>query len=187
MYKRVTHILSTYKIIFLLLVLTSAVVLASVAQAADQGKLGKQSRASVEISVIVNQTLSSVSPNELLLNKNLTSTYSEPFCVAHHGLNQNAKVPYELIVDHFKAINNRGNKQVMPFNVYLEDKNILNSKQQLIQGVSISTQSNFRINKNMQSACANSGLQLTIEENDLGQNTPNTSSPGIMILLISPS
>ncbi|MEM7401357.1 MAG: hypothetical protein AAF304_05345, partial [Pseudomonadota bacterium] len=171
----------------LLIVLVSAAIFTSVAEAADQGKLGKSSSASVEISVTVNQTLRSVSPDELILSNNLTTKSTEPFCVTHHGYNKHANVPYDLIVDNIKTANNQSDNQVMPFNVYLVDQKKRNSKQHLTRGVSISTQSNLSISKNTQSACANSGLQLTIEENDLEDNTSDTNSVGIMVLLLSPT
>ena len=187
MHKRVPHQPSLLNSLSQFLVLAAVVIFASTAEATDQGKLGKSSSASVDISVTVNQTFNSVSPNELLLNKSLKKNAAEPFCVAHHGYNQNANVPYELVVDDLKNANGQQSKHAMPFNVYLENKNIHNSKQQLTQGVSISTQSNLRINKNLQSACANSGLQLSIEENKNVQNAFDRNSVGIMVLLVSPT
>ena len=187
MYKRVAQISSVIKLFLRCLFFTIVLLFVSIAEATDQGRLGKTSSASVDISVTVNQTLNSVSPNELLLSNKLTTNSTEPFCVTHQGYNQNARVPYELIVDSFKNANNQINKHAMPFNVYFKNENIQNSKQQLTQGLSISTQSDIKLTENIKITCADSGLQLFIEQNNLEQNSSNENSIGIMVLLISPT
>ena len=186
--KRIAQNSSSLYSALLSLWLTMAIfLLASFADAADQGELGKTSKASIDISVTVNQTLNTISPTELLLNDFQTANSAIPFCVAHHGYSQNAHVPYELIVDSFTTVNNTTSKRTLPFNVFLQKKNNQKSKKQLIQGVSISSESNLKVSENLKSSCLNSGMQLHIEENILEQNSSNTDSLGVMVLVISPT
>jgi len=165
-----------------------ATQLCNVVNAASQGKLGTQSTASVEISVTVNQSLSAVSPNELLLNySNQTRlTTNKPFCIAHNGLNKNASVPYELIVDSLAPANE--NQHTLPFNIYLEDKNTNISKQLLTNGTALAKQSRLRTSEHLINDCANSGTQLSIEKNNYTENAAlHSEATGLLILLIRPN
>lgn len=164
------------------------ILLGNVVHAASQGKLGTQSTASVEISVTVNQSLSAVSPNELLLNySNRASLRSDkPFCIAHNGLNKNASVPYELIVDSLTSSNK--NQHALPYNIYLEDKYTNKSKHLLTNGTTIAKQSNLSSSKELLNECANSGVRLSIEKNYSAKNTASSlKSAGLLILLVSPN
>lgn len=165
-----------------------AVQLCNVANAASQGKLGTQSTASVEISVTVNQSLSTVSPNELLLNTSSQAglTTNKPFCIAHNGFNKNASVPYELIVDSLVAPNEKSH--TLPFNIYLEDKNTDKNKQLLTEGTTITKQSRLSRGEQLVNECASTDAQLSIEKNYSAENTPSASeTAGLLILLVRPN
>ena len=190
MYHSATQIrLNKFKLLskyFLACVL--AVPLCNAANAASQGKLGTQSTASVEISVTVNQSLSTMSPNELLLNTSNQArlTTTKPFCIAHNGSNKNASVPYELIVDSLVAPNK--NPHTLPFNIYLEDKNTNKNKQLLTEGTTITKQSRLSRDEQLVNKCASTGTQLSIEKNYSAENTsPASETAGLLILLIRPN
>ncbi|QMU61512.1 MAG: hypothetical protein GKR92_07295 [Gammaproteobacteria bacterium] len=160
----------------------------NVAHAASQGKLGTESTASVEIAVTVNQSLSAVSPNELLLNNFNQSglTANKPFCIAHNGFNKNASVPYELIVDRLIPVNEK--QHSLPFNIYLEDKNSNKSKQLLIKGTALSKHSSLKTSDNLISDCSNTGAQLLIEKNNTIKKTAlQSNAAGLLILVVSPN
>lgn len=177
------YYLAKYLIVCVLLLL-----LGNVVHAASQGKLGTQSTASVEISVTVNQSLSAVSPNELLLNNSSQASLSshKPFCIAHHGLHKNASVPYELIVDSLTPSNE--NQHVLPYNVFLEDNSSNKNKQLLTNGTTIAKQSNLSSSKELLLDCANSGVRLSIEKNYSAEKTASIpKAAGLLILLVSPN
>ena len=166
------------------------ILLGNVVHAASQGKLGTQSITSVEILVTVNQSLSAISPNELLLNNsNQTNlTVNKPFCIAHNGFDKNASVPYELIVDRLVSINE--NQHSLPFNIFLEDidKNTNKSKHMLKNGTKIAKQSNLNSSKELLNECVSTGAQLSIEKNNSAKkaaSVPDTA--GVLILLVSPN
>ncbi len=164
------------------------ILLSNVAHAASQGKLGIQSTASVEISVTVNQSLSAVSPNELLLNNSSQASLNshKPFCIAHHGLHKNASVPYELIVNSLTT--SYKNQHDIPYNIYLEDKNTNKSKQLLTNGTAIAKQSNLSRSKELLLDCAKSGVRLSIEKNYSIEKTASIpKAAGLLILLVSPN
>ncbi len=164
-----------------LLVFTSNAVLA-----ASQGKRGKSSTASVDISVYVSQTLNTVSPSELLLDQSkiLEPVNSKLFCITHHGFDQNAGVPYELKVD---KISSTLSNDSFPYKIFLEDQSSLNPKLHLAAGMTLPKQSNISTNKNLNEKCKNSGLSLSIEMNEAHQSmSPNQIPPGLMILMVGP-
>ena len=166
------------------------ILLGNVVHAASQGKLGTQSIASVEILVTVNQSLSAISPNELLLNNfNQTNlTVNKPFCIAHNGFDKNASVPYELIVDRLVSINE--NQHSLPFNIFLEDKdkNTNKSKHLLKNGITIAKQSNLSSSKELLNECVSTGAQLSIEKNNSAKKAASVpKTAGLLILLISPN
>lgn len=172
------YYLTSYLFVCVLLNLSSSVV-----HAASQGKAGTQSTASVEISVTVNQSLTTVSPNEILLSNSIQKylSTSKPFCIANNGFEKNASVPYELIVDRLEPFN--ANLDRLPFNIFLEDKN---NKQLLTSGTKIAKQSNLKTNENLLEDCAKTGTQLSIENNN-SKNTLQPNSAGLMLLLVSPN
>ena len=180
------------KILILFISLNSAIC---IGHAATQGKLGKQSSASIHISVQVNQTLTTVSPQELLLNQaTLSDNRSlKPFCVAHHGYSQNASVPYELKVDdlkvHQQKIDSTQNKNISsPYNIYLEDKNSLHNRLRLSAGMSLFKQSALSFSDQITKECENSGLHLSIEMAESSNDSfQEPISPGLLILLVSPN
>ncbi len=168
------------------------ILLGNVVHAASQGKLGTQSIASVEILVTVNQSLSAISPNELLLNNsNQTNlTVNKPFCIAHNGFDKNASIPYELIVDRLVSINE--NQHSLPFNIFLEDKdkdkNTNKSKHLLKNGITIAKQSNLSSSKELLNECVSTGAQLSIEKNNSAKKAASVpKTAGLLILLISPN
>ena len=177
------YYLAKYLFVCMLLIL-----LGNVVNAASQGKFGTQSTASVEISVTVNQSLSTVSPNELLLNNsNQTNlTVNKPFCIAHNGFDKNASIPYELIVDQLVSANE--NQHSLPFNIFLEDKNANKSKHLLKNGTTIAKQSSLSSSKELLNECISTGAQLSIEKNYSAKkaaSVPDTA--GVLILLVSPN
>ena len=179
------YYLAKYLFVCVLLIL-----LGNVVHAASQGKLGTQSIASVEILVTVNQSLSAISPNELLLNNfNQTNlTVNKPFCIAHNGFDKNASVPYELIVDRLVSINE--NQHSLPFNIFLEDKdkNTNKSKHLLKNGITIAKQSNLSSSKELLNECVSTGAQLSIEKNNSAKKAASVpKTAGLLILLISPN
>ncbi len=175
------------KLIFKFILLLSLFVFTSNAVlAASQGKRGKSSSASVDISVYVSQTLSTESPNELLLDQSkiLEPVNSKPFCIAHHGFDQNAGVPYELKVDKLSSTlpNNS-----FPYKIYLEDQSLRSSKLHLAAGMTLPKQSNISSNQNLRENCKNSGLSLSIEMDETRQNGASDQiPPGLMILMVGP-
>ena len=170
--------------IFILLALL--VFTSGISFAASQGNKGKTSSGSVDISVHVSQTLNTVSPNELLLNQsnNFEIGNSKPFCIAHHGFNQNAAVPYELKVDNLSSAQPN---DAFPYKVFLEDNSALESKLHLTAGISVPKQSNLSINRDIQEICAESGLSLSIEMNEeYKYSSSGEIYPGLMILMVGP-
>ncbi len=157
-----------------------------VVDAASQGKLGTHSSASIEISVTVNQSLHTVSPKELILNSaNKSAQTSMPFCIAHHGVNKNSSVPYELIVTS-PATSSKGQQASLPYKIYLEDKN--KNKQLLNDGTTVAQQSTLTINEEIVAQCSDNGQRLLIEKNNsIKKDVFSTASAGLMILLVSPN
>lgn len=178
------------KICYLLKYLLASILvslLSNTAYAASQGKLGIQSSASVDISVTVNQSLSAVSPNELMLNNsNQNGSASMPFCIAHQGFKKKASVPYELVVD--SLVSPHKDQQTLPYKIYLEDKNKSKNKLLLNSGTTISKQSTLNISEQVIDECANNGLKLSIEKfTNENKDTSKTAAVGLMILLVSPN
>jgi hypothetical protein len=152
---------------------------------ASQGTLGKQSSASIEISVHINQTLNTISPNELLLNqsKGLITNNSKPLCVANQGFSEGAIVPYELKIDELTTPNQHTSSS---YNVFLEDKSSF-EKLALVKGMSIATQSAIEMNKSVFEECKKSGLALSIEMNHENHfSNAYEAFPGLLILMVSP-
>ncbi len=91
---------ATRQVIFFTLIISSN-GLFCFANAASQGELGERSTASIEISVHVNQTLTSIHPEQLLVNSTtpITMHDSQPFCIVNQGYGLEASVPYDLKVD----------------------------------------------------------------------------------------
>lgn len=154
------------------------------ANGASQGKLGNQSSASVDVSVTVNQSLRTVSANELILDSTKQNQSSSmPFCIAHNGFKKNASVPYELIVDSVSSPNK--DLHALPYKLYLEDKNT--SKLLLNNRTTIAKQSTLYLSEEIVSDCAEYGLKLSIEKNNTTKKeVSGTSTVGLMILLVSP-
>ncbi len=165
------------KIIYLILLCAYAT---NICYAASQGKLSIQSSASIEISVHVNQSLTAIGPEELLLNQN-----KSPLCVMHNGYKKDASVPYELKVDEIKVVDGVN----FPLNIFLEDKHSLNSKQLLMSGSSFLRQSNLSTSNQHEHDCRSSGLQLSLEAATHYKNTFDNSfnTAGSLILLVSPN
>ncbi len=193
-----TNKLFSVRIILRILILTLFISLNCViciGHAASQGKLGKQSSASIDISVQINQTLTTVHPEELILNQTTLSNNRtfKPFCVAHHGYSQNASVPYELKVDDLKIpqqnLNTSQNKIITsPYNIYIEDKNSFNNRLRLSAGMSLFKQSVLSLSDQITKECENSGVHLAIELTDsLKSINQKPISPGLLILLVSPN
>ena len=174
------------KITFLVILAISAT---NICHAASQGKLGRSSSASIGISVHVNQSLSTVSPPELLLSQNK----SEPLCIMHNGYTQNANVPYALKIDEIKVLdqNNDGgmdNQEDFLFNVFLEDRYTAENKQKLSPGMSFSKQTRLSSRKQHKQDCRKAGMQLSIEKtnNEINLSDTQLGSTGLLILLVSP-
>lgn len=161
-----------------------AILICNPVHGASQGKFGTQSTATTEISVTIHQSLSTISPNELLLSNiignNLTT--SKPFCITNNGYENNASVPYTLIVDRLEPIN--ADLTRLPFNIFLKDKN---NKQLLSYGTTITKQSNLKSNKNIINDCIETGTQLSIENNNNTNNTQPSDTAGLLLLLVSPN
>ena len=89
-----------HKFIFITFILVSNSIYCTI-NAASQGKLGNRSTASINISVHINQTLTTIYPEQLLLSSSTSSVTntSQAFCVINQGFGENASVPYELIID----------------------------------------------------------------------------------------
>ncbi len=156
----------------------------NVVDAASQGKLGAQSSASVEISVTVHQSLSVVSPIELLLNDSskTKSTASKPFCIAHSGINDNTSVPYDLVVD---SLTQNENSNTHLYNIYLKDKD--KSKMLLSEGTSITKQSLSSNNGQVTNECSHMSAELLIEKNTSVENIRKTTgTTDLLILLVRP-
>ena len=171
-----------FKIIILVILIISAT---NISHAASQGKLGRQSSASIGISVQVNQSLTADSPDELLLSQNK----SKPLCVMHNGYTQNATVPYELKVDEIKVLDqtnyiHNNNLDTLPFNIILIDK----QKQQLTPGISLFQQTGLSTSDLHKQDCQETGMQLSLEMTADHKNSLNTqvNSTGLLILLVSP-
>ena len=174
-------LICNYFVLIILFVCTSGTGFA-----ASQGKIGKSSSGSVDISVTVNQTLSTLSPNELLLNpsNNFETKSSKPFCIAHHGFHQNAMIPYELKVDKLLSTNSN---DTLAYKVFLEDEGALNSKLHLETGTAVPKQSKLSSNQDLQKKCAETGQLLSIEMNEKHSNNhTNPPSPGLLILMVAP-
>ena len=181
---------------FILLLITAVVL--GCASAATQGKLGKSSTASIGISVHVSQSLTAISPKELLLDQ--TANKKKPFCVMHHGYKLNSTVPYELIVDEIKAQQNQAaltvpnqtnsseqsNEGTLPFKIFLENDESVLQKQLLSQGMSFYNQSKHNFNE--QANCQDEGVNLSLEmANQRTDAKMQDDLLGVMILLVSPN
>ena len=166
----------------------------STTNAATQGKLGKQSSASIEISVHVSQTLSTFSPNELLVNRTKSDeTNFRPFCVLHHGYVLDSSVPYELKVEELTVPNktngtSQNNVGTLPYRVFLEEQNSQIKRQYLLPGASFNKQSKLIQSREGKQECINSGARLAIETVSRGNQDfdKEAISPGVLIMLISP-
>jgi len=167
----------------------------SSAEAARDGSLSSSSSASINISVTINQSLKTISPTELLLDRASSKGNSnKPFCVAHHGFDQDASVPYKLVVDEIKPSNNTIDTTAdttadttLPFDIILEDREIKNSKQKLVDGMSFEKQSRLTINNFLNNKCTTHGLALTIEKNkNNNKKHIPTNSTALLFLLVSP-
>jgi hypothetical protein len=183
MQTRVTIFNSLQKYLIVFLILSSLCI--NFASAASQGERGSQSSAAIEISVTVNQTLTTVSPPELLLEnaKQSELVINSPFCIAHHGFSKNAVVPYELIVDSLASANK--NHSAFPYKIFLENKN--HNKQLLANGTSLTKQSQLNISEHLINDCEKSGTHLSIERNSYTKaSAPNKDTSGLLILLVSP-
>ena len=161
----------------------------SSAEAARDGSLS--SSASINISVTINQSLKTISPTELLLDRASSKGNSnKPFCVAHHGFDQDASVPYKLVVDEIKPSNNTidtTTDTTLPFDIILEDREIKNSKQKLVDGMSFEKQSRLTINNFLNNKCTTHGLALSIEKNkNNNKKHIPTNSTALLFLLVSP-
>jgi hypothetical protein len=141
--------------------------------AASQGKRGIQSSATVEISVTIHQTLNAISENNL--------TTKKPFCIANHGYEKNASVPYNLIVDRLESYDS--DKNTLPFNIFLADKE---NKKLLTNGTKISKQSDLNINNDIVNNCVASGAQLLIEKKYNAKSALQSNTSGLLLLLVSP-
>lgn len=184
MQTRVTIYNSLQKYLIVFLILLSLCI--NFSSAASQGERGSQSSAAIEISVTVNQTLTTVSPPELLLEnaQQSESVINSPFCIAHHGFSKNAVVPYELIVDSLVSANK--NHSAFPYKIFLENNN--HSKQLLNNGTSLTKQSKLNISEHLINDCEKSGTHLSIEKKRSTETSaPDTGSSGLLILLVSPN
>jgi hypothetical protein len=183
---------SLVNILFIALLVTTN-TLYDISNAASQGELGKRSSGSIEISVHVNQTLSAISPEELILNQATSSDLHtfKPFCVMHHGYSENAKVPYELTVADLtmpqQYINSTKISGInFPYNIFLVDKASANNKLLLSPGMSLLKQSTLGSRVQINNDCANSGAYLSIEMTHSFTNTEHIP-PSLLLLLVSPN
>jgi len=135
-------------------------------------------------------SLKTISPTELLLDRASSKGNSnKPFCVAHHGFDQDASVPYKLVVDEIKPSNNTIDTTAdttLPFDIILEDREIKNSKQKLVDGMSFEKQSRLNINNFLNNKCTTHGLALSIEKNKNNKEHIPTNSAALLFLLVSP-
>ena len=176
----------SFYILKYLLVSLLVSLLSNFTNATSQGKLGIQSSASIDISVMVTQSLSTVTPTELLLNdcNNCEST-SMPFCIAHHGLKEGSSVPYSLSVDSLEPSHQES--RTLPYKIYLEDKDTKRNKLLLHSGTVITKQSTLNVSKKVINECAENGMKLSIEMDVTAKKSvPTSASAGLMILLASP-
>ncbi len=168
-----------------LILVATSIFAYSISFAASQGKLGVRSTATVGISVYVNQTLTAVHPEELILNateKTATHT-SQPFCVINQGYGENASVPYELIVEDV-SLQSFGDNPA--YNVYIKETG--SSKETLAQGVSLINQSILTFADVMENKCNDMNMSIAIESTNPSAD-PNSISntPGLLLLLVSPN
>lgn len=179
---------TNYLFIRVLLLVAFTISATNSSYAASQGKLGKQSSASVQISVHVNQSLSTTGPEEILLNQNKTN----PLCIMHNGYEQNASVPYELKVSEIKMLTNSHmndeatTSSTPTLDIYLEDQKSNKQKYQLSPGLSLFNQT--RLNRNQYQDCQKNGMQLSVEIASDFMHAANQQnySAGLLILLVSP-
>ncbi len=163
----------------------------NLAEAAKDGNLNSRSTGSVNISITVNQSLKTVSPTELLLNDkpHTKNNSNNAFCVAHHGFSQEASVPYKLHVDEIKSFTqmaNTSSDQPLPFDIILNDKQLIDSKQKLLNGMTFEKQSSLNINKQLRSECASAGLAISIEKNTDNNKKHEQINSALLFLLVSP-
>lgn len=157
----------------------------SISFAASQGKLGVRSKATVGISVHVNQTLTAIHPEELILKATeQTATYtSQPFCVINQGYGENASVPYELLVEDV-SLQNFGDNPA--YNVYMKETG--SNKKALVQGVSITNQSILTFVDVIENKCKDIDMSIAIESTNPSADPKLISdSPGLLLLLVSPN
>lgn len=172
---------------FLVILIISAT---NLCHAASQGKLGGHSFASIGISVQVNRSLTTESPDELLLSQNK----SKPLCVMHNGYQQYATVPYELKVDEIKVLDQsnytqNNNEDTLPFNIILKDQHSAKPKQELSAGISLFQQTVFSRSDEHKQDCQEAGMRLSLEMTAHHKNSFNNhmSAAGLLILLVSPN
>ena len=154
--------------------------------AASEGKLGNRSTASINISVHINQTLTTIYPEQLLLSSSTSSSAtntSQAFCVVNQGFGNYASVPYELIIENL-TLQNIGENPA--YYVYIKKNG--SSKETLEPGVSITNQSKITINEALKNRCSDMGMRISIESTNPSVNQSTISNiPGLLLLLVSPN
>jgi len=176
--------------IFLCLILASNFI--DSAHATTQGKLGKQSVGTVEISITVNKTFKATSPSELILKNTATTKNADKlFCVSHQGFSQSKNVPYDLIVDEIMLANQKhalAEKQALPFDIYLENKSSTIDKQILTPGMSISMISKSSISGNVENNCVNNDMHFSLgPKPSIDTSTIKPNTVGLLLLVVSPN
>ena len=177
---------SKYRVIFVALISVSNFFICK-SFAAEQGTLGSRSTASIEISVQINQTFTTIHPGELVLTSvnSVSSKSSQPFCVVNHGYGENASIPYELIVE---TISVQTDKETPIYNVYLSESDAMNQKVLLTQGLIINSQSEFTSSNIVNKHCSGLGSSISVEQTNGKLSNSNFSpTPGSLLLVISPN
>ena len=148
--------------------------------------MGKRSTASIEISVHVNQTLTSIHPEQLLVNSTtpITMHDSQPFCIVNQGYGLEASVPYDLKVD---ALNIQTINGAPAYTIYIKENKLSNQKLALATGRSLTNQSEVTFSDVLKDECEKKGMIIAIEHTHPHASTNSVlDNPGLLILLISP-
>ena len=173
-----------HRFIFITFILVSNSIYCT-SNAASQGKLGNRSTASINISVHINQTLTTIYPEQLLLSSSTSSVTntSQAICVINQGFGENASVPYELIIENL-ILQNIGENPA--YYVYIKENG--SNKESLSQGVSITNQSILTFADMLDNKCNDMDMSIAIESSNPSAD-PNSISdtPGLLLLLVSPN
>ena len=144
--------------------------------------MDNRSTASIDISVHINQTLTTIYPEQLLLS---ASNSEQSVCVVNQGYGENSSVPYDLVVE---DLNLQYIDNIPAYNVYIKDKDSNIQILMLAPGVSIADQSKITINEALKNKCSDMGMRISIESTNASVNqSTNSSIPGLLLFLVSPN